>query len=312
MSLTFKGVGVGGYAGYELTDQLLQNIKGWLDWGMLNHGAYNFYLLNQDSFFSENESKLRATTDGRYPQNCVWEGVGAAGWVWESGVTPMSGGIAPFRVSGIYIDDNFVSINDTTSPYRFHVDYLHGRILFEEGQNPLSDIRAEYTSRSVFVGMADSKGFQNLMLESVEEFLSNTTPSGTVSRDEQVWLPGIFIEVQSGSGRGLQLGGGQIKTRTIVLHIFADTAGDRNLLLDWLDFQNRTAFILGDLNSMPQMFDSYGDVLPGTTNFLDLASQYPYRKLRITDGSCKTINSLNTKLFRGQVRWVVEVDIGGI
>jgi len=312
MSLTFKGVGIGGYAGYELTDQLLHNIKGWLDWGMLHHGAYNFYLKDQDSFFADNESRLHPAVDGRYPQNCVWEGVGAAGWVWESGVTPMSGGIAPFRVSGIYIDNTFISINDTSGPSRFHVDYLHGRILFEESQDPLSDIRAEYTSRSVFVGMADSRNFQNLMLESVEEFLSNTVPSGTASRDEQIWLPSIFIEVQSGSGRGLMLGGGQIKLRTIVLHIFADSAGERNLLLDWLDFQNRTAFVLGDINSMPQMFDEFGSIMPGITNPIDLQSQFPYRKLRIQDGTCKTINSLNTKLFRGQVRWNVEIDIGSI
>jgi hypothetical protein len=310
MSLNnFKSVGVGGYAGYELTDQLLYNIKAFLDWGLLQKGGYNFYLLNQDSFFAENESKLRATTDGRYPQNCIWEGVGE--WVWESGVTPINSGEAPFRPSGVYINEIFIP-SSSTGPSRHHFDFLNGRVIFEEGQNPDDDIRAEYTSRAVRIRFSDSSEFQNLMLESIEEFLSNTVPSGTTSKDHGAWLPSIYISIDSGTGRGLELGGGQIKTRVVTLHIFCDTAGDRNLLLDLLDYNNRTAFTMFDLNKIPFPINEFGSPVSGATNWVDLMDTYSWKKLRITEGSCKTINSLNTKLFRGQVRWNIEVDLGNI
>jgi len=310
MSLNnFKSVGVGGYAGYELTDQLLYNIKGFLDWGLLQKGGYNFYLLNQDSFFAENESKLRVTQDGRYPPNCMWEGVGE--WVWESGVVPMSGGVAPFRPSGVYINGNFIP-SSSTGPSRHHFDFPNGRVIFEESQNADDDIRAEYTSRNVRVRFSDSAEFQNLMLESIEEFLSNTVPLATPSKSNQAWLPSVFVEVQSGSGKGLMLGGGQTKFRTIVLHIFADSPGERNLLMDLLDYNNRTAFTMFDLNKIPFPLDEFGSPIPGATNWIDLMAQYPWRKLRIQDGSCKTINSLNTKLFRGTVTWRCEIDIGSI
>jgi len=310
MSLTFKGTNLGGFAGYELVDQLQYNIKFWIDWALLHRGGYSLYLYDQDSYFAENESKLHPVIDERYPINCVWDGVGRE-WVWESGVTPMSGGVEPFRVSGIYINGTFVSSADL-GPQRHHIDYMHGRVIFEEEQNPDDDIRAEYCSRSVYVGFADSKEFQLLMMDTIPEFLTNTVPSGTPSKDHQIWLPSIFIDTDSGDGKGLQLGGGQIKTRIITLHIFADNPNDRNLLMDWLDYQNRSAFFMADLNNIPFPFNHYGDVASGATNWVDLMAQYPWKKMRIREGTCKKINSLNTQLFRATVKWKVEIDFGGI
>ena len=309
MSINFKGLEQNaGYGGYSLSDQILTNLRYWISQNLLNHGGFNIYVNGQDSFFAENESTLHYTPDARFPDRTVFEGVGRE-FVFESGVSIPA---EIFRVSGVYIDGNFIPTTDT-GPYRHHIDYNHARIIFDEPVPENSIVSANYISRAIFVGLADSKNFQNLILESIEEFLSGAGfPSGTASRDEQIWLPSVFIEEQNTKGRGLQLGGGQIKEKTIVLHIIADTPGDRNFLLNALDFQNRSAFWMGDVNNIPPLFDEFGDVLPGITNFLDIASQYPYRKLRITDGSCKTINSLNTKLFRGQVIWRTEIDIGNI
>jgi len=309
-ALEFKGIEDAGYGGYSLTDQLLYNLKGWIDWALLHHGAYNIYTQGQDSYFANEESTLYNVPDGRLPDRTVYNGVGRE-WAWESGVSVPGGATAPFRVSGVYVDGTFVS-SSSTGPSRFHTDYRNGRIIFDESQSSSGTISANYTSRSVYVGMADSEEFNLLMLDAVEEFLTDNTPSGTPSKDHQVWLPSIFIEVDSGTGRGLCLGGGQIKTRTITLHIFADTAGDRNLLMDWLDFQNRSTFWMADLNRITFPFNEFGDVVPGTTNWVDLTESYPWKKLRIMEGTVKRINSLNTKLFRATVRYKVEIDIGNI
>lgn len=310
MGINFKGIESAGVAGYSLTDQILTNLKFWIDHNLLIHGGFDIYKIGQDSFFSNDEANLKYAPDGRFPDRTVFESVGR-GFVWESGIAPVNGD-PPFRVSGVYVNNNFIPTTDT-GKYRHHVDNLNGRIIFDEPLAENDIVSANYCSRAVYTGFADSSEFSNIMLEAIEEFLSGQTPEATPSKNNSVWLPAIFVEVQSGKVlRGLQLGGGQVKEKVIVLHVFCDTPGDRNFLLDTLDFQNRAAFWLGDLNTMPSLFDEFGDVLPGTTNFLDIASQYPYRKLRITDGTCKTINSLNTKLFRGQVRWSVEVDVGGI
>jgi len=309
-ALDFKGINSGGFSGYELTDQLLYNLKWYLDWGFLNRGAYSIYEYNSSSWYDDDESKLHSVHDERYEQGRVWEGIGRE-FVWESGASLGSGAVDPFRVSGVYIDGDFYP-KDSAGIYAHHVDYLNGRIIFDEPKSADDDIRAEYTRRSVHVGFADNPDFRVMMLNAVEEFLTDSSTSGTPSREHQIWLPSIFIEVGTGKQRGLQLGGGQIKTRYVTFHIFADNPQDRNLLMDWLDYQTRTVFWMADLNNITFPFDEYGDLVSGITNWPGMVSAHPWKRLRIIDGNPMVLNSLNSQLFRARVVWEIEIDCGNI
>lgn len=309
-ALAFRGISEGGFGGYELTDQIQQNLKWFIDWNLLQNGAYEIYEYDSVSWFDNDESQLHVVPDERYEQGRIWEGAGRE-WSWESGVSLGSGAINPFRVSGVYIDGIFNPI-DSVGINSHHVDYTHGRIIFDEPKNSEDDIRAEYTKRSVYVGFADDPEFRILMLNAVEEFLTDSLPSGTTSREHQIWLPSIFIEVTNGEQRGLQLGGGQIKTRYVTFHIFADTPQDRNLLMDWLDYQGRSTFWMADLNNITFPFDQYGDIVPGVTNWVDMVSAHPWKKLRTIASKPTKINSLNSQLFRARVVWEIEVDVGNI
>jgi hypothetical protein len=310
MALDFKGINIGGFGGFELTDQLLYNLRWFLDWNLLNNGAYGIYLYDSESWYDDDESRLHLVPDERYEEGRVWEGAGRQ-WVWQSGVSLSSGAIDPFRVSGVYVEGNFYPIT-SLGINRHHVDYLNGRIIFDEPKNAADDIRAEYTRQSIHVGFADDPGFRVMMLNAVEEFLTDSSTSGTPAREHQIWLPSIFIEVSTGEQRGLQLGGGQIKTRYVVFHIFADTPSDRNLLMDWVDYQSRSTFWMADLNNITFPFDEYGDIVSGVTNWPNMVSAYPWRRLRVIDSIPATINSLNSQLFRARVTWEVEVDVGDI
>ncbi|KKN70859.1 hypothetical protein LCGC14_0426420 [marine sediment metagenome] len=310
MSLDFKGIDPAGFGGYALTDQLLYNLKWFIDWGLLNNGAYGIYEYDSSSWYDDDEARLHLVPDERYEYGRVWNGAGRE-FVWESGVSLGGGAVNPFRVSGVYIDGNFYPISNT-GINRHHVDYMNGRIIFDEPKNAETDIRAEYSRRSVHVGFADDPDFRTLMMKSLEEFLSDTSPSGNPAREHQIWLPSIFIEDSTGKGRGMQLGGGQIKTRYITFHIFADTPQDRNLLKDWLDYQSRSTFWMADLNNITFPFDQYGDIVSGITNWVDMVSAYPWKRLRVVDGTSMTLNSLNSQLFRARVIWEVEIDFGKI
>lgn len=311
MSIYFKGIN--GFGQYELTDQILYSFKFWLDHNFLDHGAFDVFQRNASgSYYDNTESQLHSVEDERYEQGRVWEGAGRE-WVWESGIVVPSGEIEPFRVSGVYIDGTFYDqISNSGGTFGHHIDYQHGRIIFDKPQNPDSTVEAEFVTRQIQVGFADTPEFQEIMLGAVEEFEQDITPSGTPSREHQVWLPAVFIEMDTGRQRGLQLGGGQIKTRIIHFHIFADNPGDRNLLRDWLDFQSRAAFFVADLNQIAWPFDQYGDIVPGITNWIDIINTYPWKKIRIQNATSRNINSLNTKLFRARVTFEVEIDVGGI
>ena len=311
-ALNFKGIEDAGYGGYTLTDQLLYNLKFFLDWNLLNNGAYGIYELDDTSFYDEDESQLHLTTDKRYEAGRVWEGAGRE-FVWESGASiGVSGAVDPFRVSGVYIDSVFYPTATAVGIYAHHVDYINGRIIFDEPKADTELIQAEYTRRSVHVGFADSVDFRNIMLNAVEEFLEDSLSSDTPSREHQLWLPSVFIEVSTGAQRGLQLGGGQIKTRNVVFHIFADNPQDRNLLMDWIDYQSRSTFWMADLNGITFPFDQYGDIVSGVTNWVDMVASDPWKRLRVIDSTPSTINSLNSQLFRARVTYEVEIDFGNI
>lgn len=310
MAINFKGTNIGGFGGFELTDQLLYNLKWFLDWGLLSRGAYSVFERGDASWLDDTEVELHVVPDDRYEQGRVWEGVGRE-WVWESGVSLGSGAIDPFRVSGVYIDGDFYPTSET-GINSHHVDYLNGRIIFDEPKSEDDLIEAEYTRRSVHVGFADDPDFRVMMLNAVEEFISDLSPSGTPAREHQLWLPSIFIEVKDGKQRGQQLGGGQIKTRFVTFHIFADNPQDRNLLMDWLDYQSRSLFWMADLNQLTFPFDEYGDIVAGITNWPAMVTAYPWKRLRVMDSVLSTINSLNSQLFRARVTYEVEIDFGGI
>lgn len=312
MSFEFKGINSAGFGGYELTDQLMYNIKWFIDQGLVENGAYDIFQNGDQSFYDSTESRLHPVRDERFVDGIVWEGAGRS-WVWESGLQVPSGAIEPFRVSGVYVDNDFFP-QQTSGPckYAHHVDYLNGRVLFEMPQNSGTKIEAEYARRNVHVSFAEQKEFRALMLKAFEEFLTDKSTSSNPIRENQIWLPSIFIEVDSGEQRGLQLGGGQIKTRIVNLFIFADNPHDRNLLMDWLDKQSRSVFMMADLNQIIFPFDEFGDIVPGTTNWPDLVEAYPYRKLRVVDGKMVKIDSLNSELFRARITWEVEIDIGNI
>ncbi|KKN98876.1 hypothetical protein LCGC14_0141170 [marine sediment metagenome] len=311
MSLTFRGIDSAGFGGYALTDQLLYNLKWWVDWNLLNNGAYGIYEYDSASWYDDDESKLHPVSDERYVAGRVWNGAGRE-WVWESGVSLGGGAVDPFRVSGVYIESDFYPISET-GINQHHVDYQHGRIIFDEPKSSTDDIRAEYTRRSVYVGFADEPDFRVLMLDAIEEFLTDSSTSGTPSREHQIWLPSIFIEVTStGKGRGLELGGGQIKEIYVTFHIFADNPQDRNLLKDWLDYQSRTTFWMADLNAITMPFDVYGDIVPGVTNWVNMVATNPWKRLRVMNSIATTLNSLNSQLFRARVVFEIEVDFKGI
>lgn len=311
-ALRFKGVNIGGFGGYELTDQLLYNLKWWIDWGLINNGAFGIYQRGSGgiSFYDTTEAELHSVPDERYEEGRIWEGAGRE-WVWESGITVPSGEIEPFRVSGVYVNDTFHSqAASSGGTFGHHIDYQNGRVIFDKPQNDI--IEAEFTTRSVHVSFADSPEFKEIMLNALEEFQQDLSPSGTPIREHQVWLPAVFIEAGDGRQAGLQLGGGQIKTRIITLHIFADNPSDRNFLKDILDFQSRTSFIMADLNQITWPFDQYGDIVAGITNWPNMATAFPDKKIRLVDSTARNLNSINSQLFRARVTWTIEIDFGGI
>ena len=309
MPFSFKAIGPG-FAGYEFTDTIFYNLKFFLDNGFIEAGGYENVQRGVASYFNTDDSILRPVFDERYNIRRVFNGLGKS-WVWESGVSVPSGAVTPIRPSGVWVDNVFHSSSETGF-FAHKIDYQRGRIIFDNAINESSVVQAEYTFRKVNVDFADDPDFRTLILQGQEQHLLGAFPSGEQPKDHQIHLPAVFIDMRNLSSVGLQLGGGQTITNTVLLHIFADHPSDRNHINDMLFKQNRTAFIMANFNNAQFPLDSDGDVVAGITNFTDIINNSPGHKLVGQSATSFKVDSANPGIFRSRVEMDVEIALGDI
>ncbi len=307
---------------YKTTHQLKYNFKFWLDHNLAEQGAFFNVNLGTLGWQDDDESRLMPVNDPRYTEPdgsfCtsgafIWEGRGKE-WVWESGLNVGT----PIQVSGVYVDDIFVS-NSSTGNFAHHIDYSNGRVIFNGPVDTRSTVRAEYSWRQVFVGFSDFDEFRQIIREAtVEQFEEFDAAPGSGlaihSKENRVYLPSIFIEPGEGTTiGGLELGGGQIKGRTVTFHVFASNEHERDLLVDLLEIQNATRIIFFDLNEIPLPLDFDGSLASGAKTWPDLTADHAWKKIRIEDVESRPISpGFTGGIWRAQVTYDLQLDFAGI
>ena len=69
---------------------------------------------------------------------------------------------------------------------------------------------------------------------------------------------------------------------------------------------------MADLNNITFPFDEYGDIVSGVTNWVNMVTAHPWKRLRVINSTPTTVNSLNSQMFRARVVFEVEIDYGNI
>lgn len=307
---------------YKTTHQLKYNFKFWLDHNLAEQGAFFNVNLGTLGWQDDDESRLMPVDDPRFTEPdgsfCesgafIWEGRGKE-WVWESGLSVGNS----ILVSGVYIDNVFIP-NSSTGNFAHTIDYGNGRIIFDGPVDIRSTVQAEYSWRQVFVGFSDFDEFRQVIREAlVEQFEEFDSAPGSglavQAKENRVYLPSIFIE--PGEGRtvaGLELGGGQIKGRSVTFHVVASNEHERDLLIDLLEIQNATRVVFFDLNDIPFPLNFDGSLASGALTWPDLTANFPWKKIRIEDVESRPISpGFTGGIWRAQVVYDLEIDFGGI
>jgi hypothetical protein len=293
---------------YEGSDILAYNLKSWLEYGLLEVGAYTPIKFNLPT---SGYTKLKHVKDDRYNDYQVYEGFGPS-WVWENDVAPIGESIAPFQVSGIYINNVFLPTN-TSGNLSYKVDYKRGRIIFDRPVTS-GNIRCEYTARDISVYTADSYEWKTIVDEYQTRYdsLDTLSPSGMASnlKENRVWIPCIVIDVQNRTNEGLQLGGGERSEYMVFYHTFTDKGFTNKRLLDLISNQDSTSISLFDVNRAPIPLKNNGTLSSGALTYPNLANRnnsYFWTYGYIDKSQTETIDD-HLDLFRGQCRQTVQVD----
>lgn len=299
------------------TTQIENNLKLYFDWVFLGAGGWFDALRNSNGgAYGGSFSTLRKVTDPSFTTGTVWEGA-RKDWVWESGVnyTDKQGSIHnPVQISGVYINGNFA-----TSGY--YVDYPNGRVVFTNRES--GPVQVEHSFRQIQTLCASKNSwFNELHFGSfrIDDSQFSIVGSGhwDMLAHKRVQMPAVIVEVVPvRSFIPYELGNiANWSRQDVILHIFGETAWDRDHLIDILSPQQDHNFWLFDVNRVLESgaypLDERGTKVNNLT-YADLVSPTGYRwqNTRIIKSITQTITSPDPKLFRATVRWTLETLNGG-
>lgn len=297
---------------YSTSDNLAQNLKDMLSYGLIQLGAYTNAIFSNSS--TSGLTTLKKSTDPRYTDGTVFEGLGPS-WIWQSGVNVPNGYTQPVVASGVYVNNTFYHSNGSGS-YGHVLDFKSGRVIFNSALGNAT-VKCQYSFPDVAVYLADDPKYKIIIHEYFEKFakLDTNQPSGLASaiKDRRVWLPCIVIEVKDQSEmRGLELGGGEIETFNVYYHVFAEEPFVRNRILDIISDQISHTMSIYDINLAPKVYNNNGTVASGALPYTVLstrASGYFITNAIIKDVKAHKVANLND-LFRGEAAHTIDIDRG--
>jgi regulator of extracellular matrix RemA (YlzA/DUF370 family) len=311
--------------------QIENNIKSFLDNGLLNIGAFINVNKPQNNIYGNNIFKLKPTEDPNYNTGQVWQTM-RKDWIWESGIsfepTPLPsadpGNVltnSPNNIDGIYINDVSYPLN-TTGQYAYKVDYINSRVIFNNPISVNSDVGMEYAYRWCQVYTYDNaRWWQQLQYktdQNAKHFNQLAEGDFSIFSNNRIQLPAIIIEsVSRGLSRPYQLGDKSlIMKQELLLHIVADNMADRNKLIDILRIQQDRVLIFYDTNLVVQNhvqpFNIDGTLNSNRKSYIDLVNDVNYRwnQGRLLDIYASNVQSFSPFLAESNVHISVEIIMG--
>jgi hypothetical protein len=270
--------------------QLKLNYKFFLDHHFLREGCFSNVGSGQMFYDGNDMSLLLPDTEAH--KQLVGVGVGQVWqspfreWIYESGV-PIDGTnvvVPPTLASGIFVEGAFRAANDPT--FGHTIDYLNGRIIFNNPQSLGLKVQAEFAYREVRIDFEHrfNQQARDGLLES--QYMTNPLTSMQIvyPSGNAYPFPAIFIEVDRRTAEPYELGNRSlVTTDTVNLHIWALDDMTRDNIVDVLTGQDRKSVPLIDFNKMPLP-------LSGILNAIS-PEYHPYQELVRNNVTVTTVGS---------------------
>lgn len=308
---TFKGQPQ--YYNTKITKTIESNLIEFINWGFVNAGAYTNVSPPKSGAYGGDFSVLRKVDDPRYTDNTVYEAV-RGNWVWESGMDYGSP-LEPI----VYLD--------TVQTSGYNVDYINGRVIFDEAQT--GSVTAQYSFKEIKVVSASdnpiSRTIQMLSRRPDDtNFLANSGVHMAL-RDSQVQLPCISIESVGRHSNGWEIGGSTLQVKnTNKCYILGESDYEVKQIADTLCDQENKSLRLFSLDRMATEnafpLDQNGYLNPSALSYPDLVQPsalggFLYSdgafagKTRIIDTEAQTGQWINSNIYLTTVTLVTDTII---
>jgi hypothetical protein len=277
---------------HSLIAQLEENIKAYLDHSFLCIGGYvncvtGTYMYGQN----DTTATISESSEPSGYRASVWE-TNHKDWVYETGVSFNNN--SPINISGINVNNIFLPSPTGSGNYGYSLNYLDGQIKFDKPIPTTSKVSIEYSYRKCQV-------YKSSVCNWWGEF-KNALYSD-ISNEHSIHLPAIVIEPNIRMNmKPYQIGGRSFFfDQDINLYVFANSAIERNNIVDMIRLQKEKTLLTYDINSVisnnayPIHYN--GSLNNNGQNYESLLISYPGNHLFIKNVDLMGLESYSKKIF---------------
>jgi len=308
---------------------LEDNLKGFLDWSFLQIGGFvNVPIPTSGLVNAKNTGfhVMKSVNDPSKPSK-TWEAP-RKDWVYENnpalsnpatisynpyGTSASGLNTSPISFSGVYLNNTFLPAPSGSGNYTYKTNYPLGHIVFDSNVSATSNVTVSYSYRYVQVYKASESVWWKEIQK--ETYNPQIKPNGdyAITANHRAQLPCIMVELIPRTEMiPYQLGTTEnIVIQDVFLHVFAQTANQRNSIIDTLLLQKDNSFWLYDVNTVIKnnayLLSRSGDINPSGYNYNILTENFKSHWSTIKNATLSELNNLSASLYNGIVRWSVEI-----
>lgn len=176
-----------------ISDNIETNLIYWLNYNLLNTGAFFNINISTSGSYGGEFSRLRLSNDRNYTSGQVWESPRKQ-WVWQSSI---ESSVQPISISGLFVN-NIFRPSSGIGPYSFEIDYPNGRVIFNNAIPTTSVVKMEYSFNYFQLYNSDNPWWLDLQRNSFRiddsSFLISSSGFWAKPPQKRIQMPAIVVQ----------------------------------------------------------------------------------------------------------------------
>jgi hypothetical protein len=300
--------GINFYGDPSTSEILIKNLISFIDYGLLEMGAYQNIPKDKTNYANVDISAVRPVSATGFTNYRVWRGL-SHHWVHESNVTlKFSSGTTPLIASGIYFNNTFYPTGSTITGTGYYIDFSRGQVVFANPVPSNSSVQVPRSERAVHVYPTDSNEFRKI----TDGWLVANATGVYDSNLSRAYLPAVFVDIRSfETVRGTELGSrGKSTQAEISFEIFSQNGYELNKLIDVLYMLETKTVELFDVKNSPSPLNYRGELVRPDVNYRYLVTNYKLSEARFDEEAFTyKVPNMEAPLFRGRVTIPLRLDV---
>ena len=305
---------VGSYTDQLILNSLETNLKLFLDHSFLKIGSWSDVLLDQENLITSPLCKLEMDEDPSFKRGRVWISA-RKDWVYDNSIVFNNLGFLHTGPNRSPLTINSIKVNNEEVTSGYYIDYVNGRIIFDQSKAPSSTIKVSYSYANIQTYRSSDCNWWKIIESGIiepKDMKSTGMGQWTIGPYHKVQMPCIVIDsVPRSRNLPYELGSKSLKIEQDVLfNILAENKNDRNQLLDIIRLHQDNTIWLFDTNKAAQdnklPLNYNGSINAEGLSYSSLINTYKLAKAHIKSVTLSEILSVNG-IYEGVARATFEI-----